>query len=141
MYRIPTLRLFLVLLFLCCGLCFAEEVASTPNNWSRFRGPNGTGQGHGFELATDWDGKTFKWKITLPGEGHSSPVLWGDLLFVSVADAKTAQQTLLCYDALSGDKKWAKKLDAVPVLDAPSKQLRLQLAGRRFKACLFCLGG
>ena len=48
----------------------------------------------------------YNWKIKLPGEGHSSPVLWGDRLFITSAEPKDATQHVLCIDRRNGKILW-----------------------------------
>ena len=57
---------------------FAQE-------WTRFRGPNGEGISHCKTIPTKWTDKDFRWKIELPGKGHSSPVVWGQQIWMSTA--------------------------------------------------------
>lgn len=63
------------ILITCSGSLSAQE-------WSRFRGPNGTGHGQAPGVPTEWRDTDFNWKVKLPGIGHASPVLWGNHLFV-----------------------------------------------------------
>jgi len=56
-------------------------------NWPQFRGPEAGGLGTGTPV-TEWNGATGKnilWKTPIPGLGHSSPVIWGDRVFVTTA--------------------------------------------------------
>ena len=51
-------------------------IAESSLNWSRFRGPNGSGVSSDTLIATEWsDTKNLRWKTKLPGRGSSSPVL------------------------------------------------------------------
>ncbi|MEW5982196.1 MAG: PQQ-binding-like beta-propeller repeat protein [Acidobacteriota bacterium] len=57
-------------------------------HWPSFRGPNASGVADGFPLPAEWDGLTgrnIRWKTPIPGLGHSSPVVWGNRLFVATA--------------------------------------------------------
>ena len=51
-------------------------------DWPRFRGPNGTGISHASTIPTEWTDKDYNWVIDLPGQGHGSPVVVGDRLYV-----------------------------------------------------------
>ena len=77
--------------------------------WTRFRGPNGTGESEATTIPAKWTEKDLNWKIELPGIGHSSPVLWGEKIFLISADPKTATRHVLCYSAADGKQLW--KLD------------------------------
>jgi len=55
-------------------------------NWPRFRGPNGTGiaDGETSSVPLKWsDTENLQWKTALPGPGSSSPIIWGDRVYVT----------------------------------------------------------
>ncbi len=57
-------------------------------NWPQFRGHNASGIAAGQDLPLNWDvksGTNILWKRPIPGLGHSSPVVWGDRVFVTTA--------------------------------------------------------
>ncbi|MEX2187630.1 MAG: PQQ-binding-like beta-propeller repeat protein [Pirellulales bacterium] len=88
---------------------FAASAASvSAQEWTRFRGPNGTGESDAATVPSKWTDADYNWKIELPGEGHSAPVLWGKKLFITSSDPKTATQVVMCYDAATGKQSWKK---------------------------------
>ena len=84
--------------------------ASAPadHNWPRFRGPNGAGRGVAQGLAEEWSTANTLWSVTLPGSGHSSPVVWQDKLFVTAHDAEAGACVLLAYEAATGKPLWER---------------------------------
>jgi outer membrane protein assembly factor BamB len=57
-------------------------------NWPSFRGAGGRGVAEGFATPITWDvemGKGLAWRTPIPGLGHSSPVVWGDRVYVTTA--------------------------------------------------------
>jgi len=61
------------------------RTSTSEADWPRWRGPFETGMARG-DAPTTWsDSKNIKWKTPIPGRGHSSPVLWGDQIFVTTA--------------------------------------------------------
>src|SRR5688572_30260335 len=73
----------------------AVRMPTTAQNWPRFRGPSGSGVADSRPLPIAWDGTTGKgvlWKTPVPGVGHSSPVVWGDRIFLttSISSARDA---------------------------------------------------
>jgi outer membrane protein assembly factor BamB len=57
-------------------------------SWPSFRGPHASGVADGQNLPDEWDVKTGQnvlWKTPIPGLAHSSPVVWGDQIFVTTA--------------------------------------------------------
>jgi outer membrane protein assembly factor BamB len=77
--------------------------------WTRFRGPNGSGTGKARTIPLVWTDKDYNWKVRLPGVGHSCPVLWGERLFVTSAEEETGKRTLLCLNAGDGRRLWARE--------------------------------
>ena len=100
------------LLALILTFAFAELFAKD-DEWTRFRGPNGTGHGQAKGLPVQWTDQDYSWKVKLPGVGHASPVLWGERLFTTCCDEGDGAQYVLCYDALNGEKIWERKLQSV----------------------------
>lgn len=80
----------------------AENLA----NWPRFRGPGGNGVYAG-EVPLSCDVKTganLAWEVDVPVEGFSSPVVWGDHVFLSGGDEE--KRVVMCFDAKSGQLAW-----------------------------------
>lgn len=97
---------FLALVFLC-GVAVGQE-------WTRFRGPDGTGNGHGPSIPVSITEADYLWKVQLPGPGHSSPVLWGDRIFLTCTHDAIQQREVVCLDANSGDLLWSKTMPFTP---------------------------
>ncbi len=58
----------------------------TAHFWHQWRGPLATGVAPHADPPVEWsEGKNVRWKIELPGGGHSSPIVWGDKVFVTAA--------------------------------------------------------
>ena len=82
--------------------------------WTRFRGPNGSGISPAKTIPTTWTEKDFNWKLPLPGAGHSSPVLWGDKIFLTTGDDQTKQVSVFCVSAVGGQVLWQKAFPFTP---------------------------
>ncbi|MBI1390922.1 MAG: PQQ-binding-like beta-propeller repeat protein [bacterium] len=95
------------------------------NNWPQWRGPLATGAAPNAQPPLKWDAQTnVKWKAEVPGEGSSSPVVWGDKVFVTSAietdrvkeDAQAGggapthyfKFDVFCFNRDSGDLIWRK---------------------------------
>ena len=62
--------------------------APPKGSWPSFRGPNASGVADGQELPDGWNAKTGEnilWRTPIPGLAHSSPIVWGDRVFVTTA--------------------------------------------------------
>jgi outer membrane protein assembly factor BamB len=79
--------------------------------WTRFRGPNGSGIGQG-DIPVQWTERDYRWKVELPGVGHSSPVLWGDWIFVTSGEEKSGTRLVLCLQAADGRRRWLRQFPA-----------------------------
>jgi outer membrane protein assembly factor BamB len=120
----PGLRLALPLVLLCA--------TAHPQDWPSFRGPFASGVADGQDLPAEWDvasSRNVRWKQALPGVGHSSPIVWGDRIYVTTAVAAEAPKLvlgdegdtepvddrgpvswrLLCLDAKTGEILWDRK--------------------------------
>lgn len=76
--------------------------------WSRFRGPNGTGQSPSQSSFKYLTKENLLWKVALPGKGHSSPVHWGERIFLTSTDASRGQFHLIAFHADNGKSLWRK---------------------------------
>jgi outer membrane protein assembly factor BamB len=71
------------------------DSASAPN-WPGFRGPSASGVSDGLHLPETWDartGRNIAWDVEVPGLAHSSPIVWGDRLFLTSAISSRADAT------------------------------------------------
>lgn len=83
-------------------------------NWTRFRGPNGSGVAPDVTFPVEWSEEAYLWRVDLPGKGHSSPVGWGDKIFVTAGDVTSGAMTLLAIDTASGKTLWKREYAASP---------------------------
>ena len=91
------------------ALAVSSVSAAEEGHWSRFRGPNGTGISDAATVPVTWTDADYNWKITLPGTGHSSPVLWGNRIFLTCGDAETARRIILCLNTAAGRTLWRRE--------------------------------
>jgi outer membrane protein assembly factor BamB len=88
-----------------------EDVATLSEfqtNWPRFRGWDGSG-------AAAWDLKSMPgilWRSAIPAPGHSSPIVWGNRVFISGGTAD--RREVFCYNASSGALLWQRAIENVP---------------------------
>ena len=89
-----------VLFFFVAGLARAE-------NWPGWRGPNGDGTSPEKGIPLKWSGtENIAWKVAIPGNGHSSPVVWGNRVFLTSCLPEKEQRILLCLDRNTGKTLW-----------------------------------
>jgi len=66
------------------------------DRWPSFRGPSASGVGEGVRVPGSWnvkDGRNVRWTTDVPGLAHSSPIVWGDRVFVTTAISSQANAT------------------------------------------------
>lgn len=97
-----------------CGLVFylpliLHAVEPSRNiGWGRFRGERNTGSILHCDVPLPWRSSDVAWEAALPGQGNASPILWGDLAFVSSADLDSGEQHLQAIQVSSGQVQWHK---------------------------------
>src|SRR5688500_18117998 len=70
---------------ICAVTFLASAAAAAEGDWPAWRGPNWDGMARG-DAPLQWsDTERVAWKAMVPGKGHSSPVVWGDRLFLTTA--------------------------------------------------------
>jgi outer membrane protein assembly factor BamB len=94
-------RLLISVILAMGSLLHAQE-------WTRFRGPNGQGISGAKTIPVTWSEDALNWKITLPGGGHGSPVVWGNTVFVTCDDPTTPGAQLLALNAADGSIRWKR---------------------------------
>jgi outer membrane protein assembly factor BamB len=84
------------------------------DNWERFRGPNGAGISSDKNIPIKF-GKTegVLWKAKVPGNGASSPIVWGDRVFLQTASLDASERSLLCFDAKTGKEIWKRSIPGI----------------------------
>ena len=93
----------LIMIVLDCG-AFAADA----DNWPVWRGPAYNGVCNGRDFPTRWSqSENVAWKAPLPAGSGSTPIVWGDFIFVS--STEQGKNTLLCFDH-AGKERWRKPI-------------------------------
>ena len=90
-----------------CGVLLGMNAAGNAQEWTRFRGPNGTGIGLAKGIPSKFTVDDADWRVALKGEGHSSPVLWGGRVFVTGSDRAKGTFIVQCLRAKDGSEAWS----------------------------------
>lgn len=89
------------------GLFFLLPVVADAQNWPQFRGPNTQGHSAEKRLTLNWSAtENIAWKTELPGEAWSSPVVWGDSIFVTTATEAGTSCRVIAIDRKTGAIRW-----------------------------------
>jgi outer membrane protein assembly factor BamB len=115
-----SMSLLLVTMWCCVVMVSADD-------WPQFRGPQGLGISTEGNLPEKWDDRTnIEWKTALPGPGHSSPVIWGNRIFLTAFQTQGPRRlVVLCLDKKTGDILWtrdigARRFEAVHQTNSPA---------------------
>ena len=99
-------------------MCFgALTVTAHAENWPGWRGPRGDGSSQEASVPVTWsETEHIAWKVTIPYGGHSSPIVFGDRVFL--VGANTGEQpnrVLMCLDFKSGKLLWERVVVETPL--------------------------
>lgn len=111
MYRTHSAATCAVFLVFCLIQLGCLQSRQDQEHWDRFRGPNGSGVSSATSIPAKWRDEDFNWKLKLPGIGHSSPVVWGNKVFVTSGDPESGTRTILCVDT-AGKERWRSEFPA-----------------------------
>src|ERR1041384_5326746 len=131
-------RSFLATSLMALPAVSLASASKSEQNWPGFRGPGSRGIADGYPTRAAWNADSdmgkpsgILWRTEIPGLGHSSPIIWGDRIYVATAvrlsgkaslrigyygDIKAAQDNdeqkwmILCIDKNSGKKIWERVL-------------------------------
>lgn len=111
---------------LCAMVGIGAMAIAAAADWPRFRGADGSGISDARELPVSWsDTENIVWKRELPGSGASSPILWGERVYITgysgYGEGEGAAGTrdelqchLVCLDGATGEVVWDRAVTASP---------------------------
>jgi len=114
MTRIPLLRALVVTAVLGVPLVSAQEEVRIiavggegAKYWPRWRGPSGQGLVPGGTYTDTWSPSSrVQWKVAVPGRGNSSPIVWGDRIFLTTARDDGRRLSMLAFSRVDGRVLW-----------------------------------
>lgn len=107
MFRTFPLRYVIFLAILA-----APPSPARADNWPAWRGADGMGRCAERDLPVKWSAdENVRWKVALPGPGNSTPVVWGERIFVTQATDKGQKRGLLCLSRKDGKTLWHKVVE------------------------------
>src|SRR5438477_11105911 len=108
------------LLFLAAYFVLADHLPA--EEWPTWRGPRLDGTSTEKNLPLTWRAdQNIAWKTPIPGIGHSSPVIFGERIFITTCLLKTKERLLICLDRASG-KEVGRRVVLISPLE-PKHQL------------------
>lgn len=101
MKRLRRVTLFWLLVMFATSLVGSKqeapgaEVPDAPHQWPHWRGPLANGLAPNADPPTEWsETKNVRWKVSIPGEGKSTPIIWNDRIYLlsAIATERTADE-------------------------------------------------
>ncbi len=92
-------------------LVLAAAPSAIAESWNGWRGPRGDGTSLEKRVPARWNGETgenIAWKVVVPGEGHASPIVWGDRIFLVSCLKEKKERVLLCLNRADGSEVWRR---------------------------------
>jgi len=90
------------------SLVIALPCLAADANWPQWRGPRGDGHSAEAGVPIQWDARSVVWKAPLKGRGQSSPVIWGNRIFLTTALDNGKQRLVFCLDRKDGKLLWER---------------------------------
>lgn len=91
---------------LVAGMALCTASVALAQDWTRFRGPNGQGVVADATLPDTFTEADIRWRVPVGGRGHSSPVVFGDALYLT-REAAGGGREIVCFVAETGEERWA----------------------------------
>ena len=86
--------------------------------WPRWRGPSGQGSVVGTNYVDTWSDTTnVKWKVAVPGRGHSSPIVWKNHIFLTTEEEGGAKLSMLAFNRADGKLLWSTAIPPSGVVE------------------------
>src|SRR5215213_2718344 len=101
-----TLALVAGIALIVAGLSVFSATAAA-GNWPQWRGPDGSGISSEKNLPSEWSPtKNIKWKTSIEGRAHSSPIVWGNKVFLTTAVEGAVVPGAKAVKHMDGDKEF-----------------------------------
>ncbi len=108
------LRLARLVLAIC--VLSPAAIPLQAENWPAWRGPSGDGISRETHVPVKWSAtENVVWKTPVPGVGHSSPIVWGERLFLTTALTQSLERILMCFDRKTGRALWQQTVLRAPL--------------------------
>ncbi|QDU63427.1 outer membrane biogenesis protein BamB [Planctomycetes bacterium Pan216] len=86
-------------------------VSLAEQDWPWWRGQSRDNHAPGQKIPDSWsESENVQWRIDLPGQGWSSPIVLGDNLYLTTAEEDSSQQSLIALDRKTGTERWRRVL-------------------------------
>jgi outer membrane protein assembly factor BamB len=109
------MKRYLVFIALVISPLACSTRTAQAESWPCWRGPRGDGTCVERNVPTRWDPAEALWRTELPGQGHASPIVWGDRVFTVTALPASQERVLLCLECGTGEILWQRTVVRGPL--------------------------
>ncbi|MBI1371530.1 MAG: PQQ-binding-like beta-propeller repeat protein [Phycisphaera sp.] len=95
-----------VIIAATAAVTWAAVSPASAENWPRFGGADGSFHSGETGVPVKWTKADVAWRVDLPGRGQSSPVVWGDRIYVTSASTDGKTRSVLCVNRADGKTLW-----------------------------------
>lgn len=89
------------------GVRMVADEGEGAKYWPRWRGPSGQGVANGSGYPDTWSPtQNVSWKTPVPGSGNSSPIVWGDRIFLTTAYDNGRRMSIVAFNRTTGQRLW-----------------------------------
>jgi outer membrane protein assembly factor BamB len=107
------------------AVAMIEATGEGAGYWPQWRGPSYQGRVVGEGYPDRWsESENVLWKVPVPGRGNSSPIVWGDRIFLTTAQDGGRRRSILCYRRSDGERLWETAAPEAKPEAAHSKNTR-----------------
>ena len=114
----PAKALAIGLVAITATLAFAEDNVSmitmegeAANYWPGWRGPSAQGYVKGSGYPDTWSSsENVRWRVSVPGEGNSSPIVWRDWIFLTTSRTGGLKLSLMGFNRENGKLRWETEI-------------------------------
>jgi hypothetical protein len=114
-------------------LLLASSAGATRASWPQWRGPSGQGTSDEKNLPTEWSAtKNIKWKTPIAGRGHSSPIVWGNRIFLTTAIQGEVVPGAKAVKHMYPEGEFLHRTASAPITNTPSRLFVLIVKQAKF---------
>lgn len=107
-------RIMLVWMLALQALALVSPMTFADDNWPNFRGPTEVGRADEAQLPLEWsEEKNIVWKTAVEGKAWSSPVIWGDRIFLTNAPEDGSRLSVVCINKQTGKVLYERNLHSI----------------------------
>ena len=89
------------------GVRMVADEGEAAKYWPRWRGPSGQGLANGSGYPDTWsESQNVAWKTAVPGSGNSSPIVWGERIYLTTAYDNGRRLAVVAFSRANGQRLW-----------------------------------